>query len=93
MKRWTLTAVCTAAVLGLAACGTTNTAGNASAPTQETATGMHTSTNATLQAYHWYLDKAEDAGGKAQPLFKSLEPKAPVRLDFNAGKQIGRAHV
>ena len=87
MKRWTLTAACTAAVLSLAACGTTNTAGTAPTPTQEAAKGMHTSTNATLQAYHWYLDKAEDASGKAQPLFKSLEPKTPVRLDFNAGKQ------
>lgn len=54
---------------------------------------MNTSTNATLQAYHWYLDKAEDASGKAQPLFKSLEPKTPVRLEFNAGSQPGEQAV
>lgn len=90
MNRWNLTAVCAAAVLGLAACGT-NPSSNTAPPAHQQ--GMHMSTNATLQAYHWYLDKAEDASGRAQPQFKALEPKTPVRLDFNAGSQPGEQTV
>ena len=96
MNRWTLTAACAATVLGLAACGTstpTSTAMNGAPVVSTQTTAMPTSTNATLQAYHWYLDKAEDASGQAQPQFKALEPKTPVRLDFNAGSQAGEQTV
>lgn len=93
MNRWTLTAVCTAAVLSLAACGTNPSDHTAQPPQGGHTQGMHTSTNATLQGYHWYLDKAEDAKGVAQPQFKALEPKHPVRLDFNAGSKPGEDTV
>lgn len=92
MKRWTLTAVCAAAVMGLAACGTTASAdrtdhgGATSAQTPLT-------THATLQAYHWYLVQAEDASGKVQPQWKALEPQTPVRLDFVTGDQPGDQRV
>ncbi|MGN1056300.1 MAG: DUF4377 domain-containing protein [Comamonas sp.] len=87
MNRWPLTALCAAAVLSLAACGTSPSDHTAQPPQGGHTQGMHTSTNATLQAYHWYLDHAEDASGKVQPHFKALEPKTPVRLDFNAGSE------
>lgn len=90
MNRWNLTAVCAAAVLGLAACGT-NPSSNTVPPAHQQ--GMHMSTNATLQAYHWYLDKAEDAKGVAQPQYKALEPKTQVRLDFVAGSKPGEQTV
>lgn len=98
MKRWTLAAACTAAVLSLAACGANPHAGTASPSTSGHPTPMHsdgqqTSLNTTLQAYHWYLDKAEDASGRPQAQFKALEPKLPVRLDFLAGSQPGAQMV
>ena len=97
MKRWTLTAVCTAAVLSLAACSTspsnhTSPSHGGHATTQQPHR-MHASTNETLQAYHWYLDKAEDAKGAPQPQYKALAPTMPVRLDFVAGSHPGEQTV
>lgn len=98
MNRWTLNAACAATALALAACGTTSsnqsaTGNNRSAVGTPTQNAMPVSTNATLQAYHWYLDQAEDASGKPQPMFKALAPKTPVQLNFVAGEQPGDQRV
>lgn len=85
MQRRTSIALAFAAVAlgGLAAC-TSNPSGHA----------MHESNlNAGLQAYHWGLDKAEDANGRALPAFTALAPQRVVRLSFVGGDKPGDQRV
>lgn len=82
MKRWTCIALTAAALLGLTACTTTT-------PSAMTASPI----NKTLQAFHWDLDKADDASGRALPAFTSLAPQRVVRLSFVAGDKPGDQRV
>lgn len=76
-----LTASVAAVVLGLAACGT---------PLH----GMPASTvNKTLQAFHWDLEKADDANGQALPAYTALAPQRVVRLSFVGGDKPGEQRV
>jgi hypothetical protein len=66
-------AFCTAALLGLAACATSQ------APGAATPAGA---LDKTLQAFHWDLEKATDGGGLPLEAFSSAPPDKRVRLNF-----------
>ena len=94
MKRWTLKLACVAAVLGLAACGIGQPgASHGSEEAFGQTQGMHAVSSATLQAYQWTLDKAEDASGRELPQVKALALKHAVRLDFQTGGARGEHRV
>lgn len=93
MNRWALVAACTSAVMALSACSSVATSSSkAPAQSASAASPNHTAVPVMyefLQAYHWDLETALDAAGRAAPQFKAQEPKHRVRLDFFAGSQAG----
>ena len=93
MNRWTMVAACASAVMALSACSSVAT-NSSNAPTNSTSgvSSNHTAAPVMyefLQAYHWDLDSAQDAAGRAAPQFKAQEPKHRVRLNFMEGSQAG----
>lgn len=88
MKRWTCIALAALALGGLAACSTHPSAH----PT--TGSAMFASTlNTRLQAFHWDLQRAEDANGRELPAFTALAPQRLVRLSFVGGDKAGEQRV
>lgn len=75
-KRWTPLALAATALLGLAACNTTPPSAHAM---------NEASLNKTLQAFHWELDKADEADGRPLPAFTAMAPQRVVRLSFVGG--------
>jgi hypothetical protein len=84
MHRSTRITFAAAALLGLAACGTTLPPASAMADP---------SLNKTLQAFHWDLEKADDASGRALPAFTALAPQRVVRLGFVGGEKPSEQRV
>ena len=88
MKRWTCIALTALALGGLAACST-----HPSAHPTTGSTMPASNLNTRLQAFHWDLERAEDASGRALPVFTALAPQRLVRLSFVAGEQPGQQRV